>query len=354
VAAASYDAVGNQNALTGSASPYLAIAGTFSYDGENRLLAANLNAATVTYLYDGEGRRVQKTVASGATAGTTNYVYDAMGRLAAEYSTAANTQTGTQYLNADNLGSTRLVTDSSGTPQRCSDYLPFGEELPAGINGRTGCYGTETYPGPADATDRKFTGKERDAETGLDYFGARYFSGAQGRWTSPDPSNLGVDFWLPQTWNRYAMSLNNPLKFVDRNGLWPTSIHERNVDESLPGLSGQMRQLLKDASYAVDHTTKFLGIYDSQSAQASPMHSMSDGTDPDQAEAIGVAIDLSDRFIEENGGELGDGRTRGGELGDGGERAGGGERGDGGENSGDGELGDRRTENSGTDGTLPC
>ncbi len=150
------------------------------------------------------------------------------------------------------------------------------------------------------STRPRCTGKERDAETGLDYFGARYFSGAQGRWTSPDPSNLGVDFWLPQTWNRYAMALNNPLKFVDRNGYWPTSIHEKNVDQSLPGLSGQMRQLLKDASYAVDHSTKYLGVFDSQSGEASPMHSMSNGNDPDEAHALGLAMDLSDRFIQEN------------------------------------------------------
>jgi RHS repeat-associated protein len=59
----------------------------------------------------------------------------------------------------------------------------------------------------------QFTGKERDAETGLDYFGARYFSGAQGRFTSPDP----LPGWPqdPQSWNMYAYGRNNPLKYVD-------------------------------------------------------------------------------------------------------------------------------------------
>ncbi len=65
----------------------------------------------------------------------------------------------------------------------------------------------------------EFTGKERDAETGLDYFGARYFSGAQGRWTSPDPLMASAKASKPQTWNRYAYALNNPLKFVDPDGL---------------------------------------------------------------------------------------------------------------------------------------
>jgi len=62
-----------------------------------------------------------------------------------------------------------------------------------------------------------FTGKERDAETGLDYFGARYFSAAQGRFTSPDsPSYLKLSY--PQTWNLYAYAVNNPLSYVDADG----------------------------------------------------------------------------------------------------------------------------------------
>jgi RHS repeat-associated protein len=67
----------------------------------------------------------------------------------------------------------------------------------------------------------KFTGKERDGETGLDYFGARYFSGAQGRFTSPDPENASGFLYSddPQSWNGFAYGRNNPLKFVDPDGL---------------------------------------------------------------------------------------------------------------------------------------
>ena len=74
-----------------------------------------------------------------------------------------------------------------------------------------------------------FTGKERDAETGLDYFGARYYGGAQGRFTSPDPHNpltesrsareLSDYIGEPQNWNRYAYTRNNPLKFFDPDGM---------------------------------------------------------------------------------------------------------------------------------------
>jgi hypothetical protein len=63
-----------------------------------------------------------------------------------------------------------------------------------------------------------FTSKERDSETGLDYFGARYFSSAQGRFTSPDKPLIDQFLDAPQSWNLYAYGRNNPLRYVDRTG----------------------------------------------------------------------------------------------------------------------------------------
>jgi len=209
---AAYDAAGNQTALSGASNPYLNLDGTFSYDGENRLLTATL-ATPVSYTYDGEGRRVQKTVGTGSSAVTTTFVHDAMGNLAAEYGGPPPPTAGTEHLSVDHLGSTRLVTDGSGNPLWCADYMPFGEEIPPGTSGRTGCYASGQYPEAApDPIDVKFTGKERDAETGLDFFGARYFSGSMGRFTSPDPGNVGADIRNPQSWNAYAYTGNNPLR----------------------------------------------------------------------------------------------------------------------------------------------
>ncbi len=116
----------------------------------------------------------------------------------------------------------------------------------------------------------QFTGKERDQETGLDFFGARYMSAAQGRFISADPSNLSVDFWYPQSWNKYTYALNNPLSFTDNNGLWPTRIHNQIIDEAFPGLSRAELQALKDASSFMD--TKPGG----QSPSSAFEHSMSD------------------------------------------------------------------------------
>lgn len=64
-----------------------------------------------------------------------------------------------------------------------------------------------------------FTGKERDSETGLDFFGARYMSSAQGRFTSPDPLGANILRVInPQRWNMYAYAVNNPLAFTDPDG----------------------------------------------------------------------------------------------------------------------------------------
>jgi len=71
-----------------------------------------------------------------------------------------------------------------------------------------------------DVVGRKFTGQKRDNETGLDYFEARYFSAPLGRFTSPDPLLNSGRPNNPQTWNRYAYVLNNPLRFIDPTGLY--------------------------------------------------------------------------------------------------------------------------------------
>jgi len=82
---------------------------TLSYDAENRVTQSvqDVTNATVVFAYDADGQRVQKTVGTTATV----YVYDGFGNLAAEYG-GTNTLSGTQYLTADHLGSTRLITDA--------------------------------------------------------------------------------------------------------------------------------------------------------------------------------------------------------------------------------------------------
>ena len=63
------------------------------------------------------------------------------------------------------------------------------------------------------------TGKERDSESGNDYFGARYYASTMGRFLSPDPMMASAKVWDPQTWNRYTYGRNNPLLMIDPTGL---------------------------------------------------------------------------------------------------------------------------------------
>jgi RHS repeat-associated protein len=151
----------------------------------------------------------------GAT--TTFYVYDALGRLAAEYSKETPTSTGTSYLFTDMLGSTRAITSKTGAMTECYDYLPFGRMLSTSDNGRSsiGCLQSNPDAQITSNASQKFTGKERDQETGLDYFLARYYSGAQGRFLSPDPENEGAVYQDPQTWNAYSYVRNNPINATD-------------------------------------------------------------------------------------------------------------------------------------------
>jgi RHS repeat-associated protein len=123
-----------------------------------------------------------------------------------------------------------MITDQNGQVISRHDYLPFGEEITAGYADRDGLFGT-LY-----STTQRFTGKVRDSESGLDYFGARYYGSALGRFTSPDEFNGGIvdpftgqdietntalpyaDITDPQTLNKYAYVRNNPLRYTDSNG----------------------------------------------------------------------------------------------------------------------------------------
>jgi RHS repeat-associated protein len=216
----SYDAAGNL--LNDGAHSY-------TYDAENKI--AKVDGATA-YTYDGEGQRVRKLLAenlrlvygiggqliaefSGSTGSLLKeYIYGADGLLATIEPTAVNSN-GTRYTTSDHLGSPRVVTNSGASVISRHDYMPFGEELGAGIGGRTTGMG---FPGTSDGLRQKFTSKERDIETGLDYFGARYFSSMQGRFTGADEVWKDSQVADPQSWNKYACVRNNPLKYIDPNG----------------------------------------------------------------------------------------------------------------------------------------
>ncbi|MEL7061885.1 MAG: RHS repeat-associated core domain-containing protein, partial [Acidobacteriota bacterium] len=111
-----------------------------------------------------------------------------------------------RHVHVDHLGSTRQVTNSAGVEIFRHAFHPFGDEA--------------TVVASSDL-ELKFTGHERDRNDGgvstLDYLHARYTSPMLGRFLAVDPisGNPGT----PQSWNRYAYTLNNPMRFVDPWGL---------------------------------------------------------------------------------------------------------------------------------------
>jgi RHS repeat-associated protein len=107
------------------------------------------------------------------------------------------------YYLKDHLGSIRVVVNETGNIVSSDDYDPWGMIL----NGRSTntAYSNAKY---------KFTGKERDVETGYDYFSARYYDSRIARWLQVDPVFRKYPSWSP-----YNYTLGNPIKFFDPDGL---------------------------------------------------------------------------------------------------------------------------------------
>ncbi|NTV79799.1 MAG: choice-of-anchor D domain-containing protein [Candidatus Aminicenantes bacterium] len=161
------------------------------------------------YIYTFDGRLLAEYDIYGSC--LKEYIY--MGsRLVAEYNPSTS-----QYLyyTQDQISSTRIVTDDTGTVVYAAAHDPYG-----GIQ--------KVWKDDFDPK-RKFSDKERDGETGLDYFGARYYSAplrwpdahtsGSYRWLSTDPV-LDVDRAIAdsQAWNLYSFCGSNPVSYVDPRG----------------------------------------------------------------------------------------------------------------------------------------
>jgi RHS repeat-associated protein len=160
------------------------------------------------YIYSFDGKLLQLYNVYGTL--LKDYVY--MGdRLIAEYD-----HVGARFLyyTPDQINTTRVVTDGSGTVVYSAVHDPYGGIQQTGTN--------NTYD-----PQLKFSGKERDAESGLDYFGARYYDRSQYRFISPDPKLISqVAQADPQRWSLYPYCANNPVNMVDPSGRWTSVVHE--------------------------------------------------------------------------------------------------------------------------------
>jgi RHS repeat-associated protein len=152
-----------------------------------------------SYWYGLSGDVLAESTLSGGS--MSEYVFFAGQRIAHHLSGGT-----TDYYFADHLGTSRVVTGSTGTILDQSDFYPFGGER---------------ILTSSSGNHYKFTGKERDTESGLDNFGARYNSSSVGRFMSPDPiSVMKQRFTDPQQWNLYPYVRNSPLRFTDPTGMY--------------------------------------------------------------------------------------------------------------------------------------
>jgi RHS repeat-associated protein len=135
----------------------------------------------------------------------------------------------------DHLGSVRVVVDEAGEIVSSDDYYPWGIILE----------GRSTDDNSYNAK-YKFTGKERDKETGYDYFGARYFDSRIGRWMQVDPL-----YKKHLEWNPYNYVLDNPLSLIDPDG---RQIAPSNINFGMPITIPSSWEEIKMRAYA------FLGI----------------------------------------------------------------------------------------------
>jgi RHS repeat-associated protein len=234
LAGVSYDASGD--VVNDGVNQYL-------YDGDGRVCAVASTSVygdviLTGYVYNPGGQRVSKgtittwscdPAVSGFTA-TNDYVLGPNGEQVTEMAMGANKTMSWQHTNVyaagnlfatydnnglhfhfnDELGTRRVQTDYAGVMEQTCSGLPFGDSLD--------CSNSIQFP-----TEHHFTGKERDAESGLDYFGARYYSSNMGRFLSPDWSSKPedvpyVDLQNPQSLNLYTYVKNNPLSKTDPDG----------------------------------------------------------------------------------------------------------------------------------------
>lgn len=208
-----YDANGNLISKTDASGTW-----TYSWDFENRLTqVVKPNGVGVSYKYDALGRRIRRIPSAGVS---TNFVYDGQEVIkdlnsdgsTVEYLNGPGTDnklrltdsrlsTGPLYFAQDQLGSTTALTNSNGGIVAQVTYDAFGNSSGTSL------------------TRYDYTGRERDPETGLLYYRARWYDPQVGRFISEDPIGLAGGI------NQFGYVSNNPQNATDPSGLYEKDVH---------------------------------------------------------------------------------------------------------------------------------
>ncbi|MFZ1081160.1 MAG: RHS repeat-associated core domain-containing protein [Candidatus Kryptoniota bacterium] len=169
----------------------------YAYDANGNRMQKNINGTYTFYINGPDGKT---EVVDWAPSGT-NITYniwagdDNIGQV------RINSGTNRYYYIKDHLGSIRVTVDASANVVAYNDYYPFGEQMDL-----------RNEVNLSDAR-YKYTSKERDVETGYDYFGARYYDSRIGRWLSVDPLMEKYPEWSP-----YSYAMCNPIRLIDTDG----------------------------------------------------------------------------------------------------------------------------------------
>jgi RHS repeat-associated protein len=212
----SYDTAGNVVSDTNN---------TFTYDAENRIAQVS---GGISYIYDAEGRRVGKSDGTIYVVGLDGRVIDELNGAAWKRTEiyaggrhlATDTPQGAFFTHSDWIGTERARTNPLGEMCWYATSEPFGDNAQTGTpSGTAGCSPSPNF----------LTGKQRDTETGLDDFGARYLSSQWGGWMSPDwsesPAPIPYATLLnPQSLNLYSYVGNDPISGQDPDGHFTISI----------------------------------------------------------------------------------------------------------------------------------
>jgi len=252
---------------------------SYYYDAENRLVWTS----GYRYVYDGNGERVEKCQAASPTtacltSGTTGtlywrgtgsdtlaetdlggndeeeYIFFNAQRIARRDTTSTGTTIAIHYYFSDHLGTHGVVENATGTVcEQDMDYYPYG-----GVENDY-CNSTSV------PQNYKFTGKERDTESGLDYFGARHNGSTMGRFMTPDPIGIMKQKFVdPQQWNMYAYVRNNPLRFIDPTGMYDVDCKtgDKKCNKAADNFEKQRQKDLKSKDQKVRDAAKAWGNRD--------------------------------------------------------------------------------------------
>ena len=178
----------------------LTAAYTYDYNGNRIVKKLYTNGVLSATVYSPSDSYETKKIVAGNSTQNTSYYY------ANDQLIAKKNPDGTKvYYQNDQLGSASLITNQSGALVEQTTYDPWGVVRQGGT-----------------ASKFQYTGQEKDQESGLNYYNARYYNPNVRRFTQAD--TIIPDLYNPQTLNRYSYVTNNPLRYTDPSGHGPEAL----------------------------------------------------------------------------------------------------------------------------------